>query len=63
MDELHLRKIDLADEVFIVNVNNYVGESTARELAYAIERKKKIRYYRLDPIGVAVNKILSNGNF
>jgi len=35
LDELHLRKIDLADEVLIVNVGGYIGESTSRELAYA----------------------------
>src|SRR6266705_1462992 len=35
LDELHLRKIELADEVLILNVNGYIGESTKRELAYA----------------------------
>jgi hypothetical protein len=44
VDEVHLRKIDFADEVFILNVGGYIGESTARELAYAKERGKKIRY-------------------
>lgn len=32
LDELHKRKIDLADEVFILNVNGYIGESTRSEL-------------------------------
>lgn len=32
LDELHLRKIDLADEVLILNVGGYIGESTRREL-------------------------------
>lgn len=35
LDELHLRKIDLADRVLVLNVGGYVGESTAREIAYA----------------------------
>lgn len=35
LDELHLRKIDLADEVLVLNVGGYVGESTRREIAYA----------------------------
>ncbi len=48
MDELHLRKIDLADEVFIVNVSGYIGESTAREIAYAQKTSKPIKY--LEPI-------------
>lgn len=44
LDELHLRKIDLADEVLILNVGGYIGESTARELAYARKHSKKIRF-------------------
>lgn len=35
LDELHLRKIDLSDEIFVVNVEGYIGESTAREIKYA----------------------------
>ena len=35
LDELHLRKIDLADIVAILNVNGYIGESTRKELNYA----------------------------
>ncbi len=44
LDELHLRKIDLADEVLILNVGGYIGESTARELEYAKTAHKAIRY-------------------
>lgn len=44
LDELHLRKIDLADEVLILNVGGYIGESTSRELEYAKSRGKKIRF-------------------
>jgi len=43
LDELHLRKIDLADEVLILDVDGYVGESTRREWGYAIARGKRIR--------------------
>lgn len=35
LDAVHLRKIDLADRVLVVNPGGYVGESTAREIAYA----------------------------
>jgi hypothetical protein len=35
LGELHLRKIDLADRVLVVNPGGYVGESTSREIAYA----------------------------
>lgn len=44
LDELHLRKIDIADEVLILNVNGYIGESTRRELNYAISLGKRVRY-------------------
>jgi hypothetical protein len=44
LDELHLRKIDLADEVLVLNVGGYIGESTGREIQYAKDRGKVIRY-------------------
>ncbi len=44
LDELHLRKIDLADEVLILNVGGYIGESTGKELEYAREQGKVIRF-------------------
>lgn len=47
LDELHLRKIDLADESLILNVGGYIGESTLRELAYTIATGKGLRYARL----------------
>ena len=45
LDALHMRKIDLADEVLILDVDGYIGESTARELAYAQRLGKKVRYW------------------
>ncbi len=44
LDELHLYKIDLADDVLIINVGGYIGPGTARELAYAKDRGKRIRF-------------------
>lgn len=44
LDELHLRKIDLADEVLVLNVGGYIGESTSREIAYAKAAGRTIRY-------------------
>lgn len=57
MDELHLRKIDIAHEVFVVNCDHYIGESTANEIKYAQEKGKKIRWFTHDPIGVQARKI------
>ena len=44
LDELHLRKIDLADEVLILNVGGYIGDSTRRELEYARRLDKTVRF-------------------
>ena len=49
LDELHLRKIDLSDEIFVLNVGGYIGESTSREIAYAQKTGKAIKY--LEPVG------------
>jgi hypothetical protein len=43
-DTLHLRKIDLADEVLILNCEDYVGQSTQRELGYARAAGNRIRW-------------------
>ncbi|MFJ9589155.1 hypothetical protein [Streptomyces acidicola] len=44
LDELHRRKIDLADEVLIVNPGGYIGDSTRSEIDYATSLSKPIRY-------------------
>jgi hypothetical protein len=44
LDDLHKRKIDLADYVLVLNVGGYVGESTRSEIAYAAATGKPVRY-------------------
>lgn len=44
LDDLHLRKIDLADRVLIINPDGYVGESTRREIAYAQSAGKPVTF-------------------
>ncbi|WP_394619866.1 hypothetical protein JNUCC0626_12415 [Lentzea sp. JNUCC 0626] len=44
LDALHLRKIDLADRVLVVNPGGYVGESTSREIAYARATGKPVSF-------------------
>src|SRR5207253_390326 len=44
LDELHLRKIDLADRVLVLNVGGYIGDSTRREIAYATRHGKPLQY-------------------
>jgi hypothetical protein len=44
LDVLHLKKIDLADEIFVINCDGYVGESTTREIVYAMRTGKPVRW-------------------
>lgn len=44
LDELHFRKIDISDGIFVVNVGGYIGFSTSREIDYALERGKKVEW-------------------
>ena len=44
LDDMHTRKIDMADEIFVINVGGYIGSSTRREIEYATRAGKKISY-------------------
>ena len=44
LDDMHKRKIDLADEIFVFNVGGYIGESTRSEIDYARKTGKPVRY-------------------
>ena len=44
LDDMHKRKIDMADSIFVINVGGYIGESTKSEIAYALEHGKKVEY-------------------
>lgn len=44
LDDMHKRKIDMADEVFIINVGGYIGTSTRSEIEYAKMHGKPIYY-------------------
>ena len=44
LDRQHLAKIDLADEIYVINVGGYIGDSTRREIAYAEYKGKSITY-------------------
>ena len=48
LDDMHKRKIDMADEIFVINVGGYIGESTMSEIVYAEKTGKKVNY--LEPI-------------
>lgn len=44
LSEMHKQKIDMADEIFVVNPNGYVGNSTKQEIEYAISTNKPVNY-------------------
>lgn len=44
LDDVHKRKIDMADEIFVINKNGYVGSSTKSEIEYAHNHGKVVRY-------------------
>ncbi|UNK21297.1 hypothetical protein MNQ98_16575 [Paenibacillus sp. N3/727] len=45
LGNLHFRKIDISDEIFVIDVGGYIGNSTKKEIKYAEEKGKAIRYY------------------
>lgn len=58
MNDLHRRKIDIADEIFVVNFENYIGEDSIKEVEYTEKCGKKIRWFSHDPIGRNVLEII-----
>ena len=44
LDDMHKHKIDMADEIFVINVNGYIGDSTKSEIKYAEDTGKAVRY-------------------
>jgi hypothetical protein len=44
LDDMHKRKIDLADEIYVINVGGYIGSSTRSEIEYAMSTDKPISY-------------------
>ena len=44
LDDMHKRKIDMADGIFVINVEGYIGSSTRSEIEYAKEHHKTIEY-------------------
>lgn len=44
LDNMHKRKIDMADAIYVINVGGYIGESTRSEIDYATRHGKEILY-------------------
>jgi len=43
-DDIHKRKIDISDEIYVINKNGYIGESTKGEIEYTIKTGKRVNY-------------------
>ena len=48
LDDIHKRKIDMADEIFVINKDGYIGSSTRSEIEYAKSKEKAVRYFCSD---------------
>ncbi len=48
LDDMHKRKIDMADAIYVINVGGYIGDSTKSEIEYAKAHGKEVRY--LEPL-------------
>ena len=44
LDDMHKRKIDMADEIYVINVGGYIGSSTRSEIEYALSTGKTVHY-------------------
>jgi hypothetical protein len=49
LDDMHKRKIDMADGIFVINVGGYIGSSTRSEIEYALSMGKTVRYLEDNP--------------
>ena len=45
LDDMHKRKIDMADAIYVINVGGYIGSSTRSEIEYARAQGKEVLYY------------------
>ncbi len=44
LDNMHKRKIDMADAIYVINVGGYIGSSTKSEIEYALKNGKRVLY-------------------
>ena len=52
LDDMHKRKIDMADAIYVINVGGYIGSSTRSEIEYALAHGKTVEYLEMpDQVG------------
>ena len=52
LDDIHKRKIDMADGIYVINRNGYVGESTQSEIRYAYLHNKTVAF--MEPADISL---------
>lgn len=45
LDKIHRKKIDISDAIYVVNIQGYIGNSTKKEIEYAINTGKEVIYH------------------
>ena len=59
MDALHFKKIEMSDEIFVINYDDYIGDSTRREIEHAKSLGIPRRWFTHDPVGVACQTMIT----
>lgn len=47
LDEIHRKKIDISDAIYVVNIDGYIGNSTRNEIEYAKNNGKEVIYHEI----------------
>ena len=47
LDTIHRKKIDISDAIYVVNIDGYIGNSTKKEIEYALRNGKEVIYHEL----------------
>ena len=45
LDKIHRKKIDISDAIYVVNIDGYIGNSTKKEIEYAMNNGKEVLYH------------------
>ena len=60
LDDMHRKKIDMSDGIFVINEGGYIGSSTRDEIYYAIKNDKTVEF--LEPIDIRFRQASENGD-
>ena len=66
LDDMHKRKIDMADEIYVINVGGYIGSSTKSEIEYAQTTGKPVRFViwkKFNSVLAPIDQVLKSTNY